>query len=58
VGLYALPWHVERGRKKTSARYNIAPTQQVLMVHNGADGKQVVLVKSPGRMPTYMSGIR
>ncbi len=40
VDLYDLPWDVERGRN-TAARFNIAPTQQVLMVHNDGDGKQI-----------------
>jgi putative SOS response-associated peptidase YedK len=39
VDLYDLPWDVERGRN-TEARFNIAPTQTVLMVHNDAGGKQ------------------
>lgn len=38
--LYDLPWQTERGRN-TEARFNIAPTQSVLMVHNDADGVQV-----------------
>lgn len=37
--LYDLNWEVERGRN-TQARFNIAPTQTILMVHNDADGKQ------------------
>jgi putative SOS response-associated peptidase YedK len=40
VDLYDLPWATERGRN-TQARYNIAPTQTVLMVHNDPDGQQV-----------------
>ncbi len=40
VDLYDLPWDAERGRN-TQARYNIAPTQTVLMVHNDQEGKQV-----------------
>ncbi|TBD47091.1 SOS response-associated peptidase [Rhizobium ruizarguesonis] len=39
VDLYDLPWDVERGRN-TRARFNIAPTQDVLIVHNDADGRQ------------------
>jgi putative SOS response-associated peptidase YedK len=34
-----LPWNEERGRN-TQARWNIAPTQDVLIVHNDADGNQ------------------
>lgn len=41
IDLYDLPWEIERGRN-TAARFNVAPTQTVLMVHNDADGKQVV----------------
>ena len=41
VDLYEFPWDVERGRN-TEARFNIAPTQTVLMVHNDAKGQQVV----------------
>lgn len=37
--LYDLPWDQERGRN-TQARFNIAPTQDVLIVHNDADGHQ------------------
>jgi len=40
IDLYDLPWQVERGRN-TEARFNIAPTQSVLMVHNDADGGQM-----------------
>jgi putative SOS response-associated peptidase YedK len=40
VDLYDLPWDVERGRN-TDARFNIAPTQTVLMVHNDAEGRQM-----------------
>jgi putative SOS response-associated peptidase YedK len=40
VDLYDLPWGTERGRN-TQARYNIAPTQTVLMVHDDPDGQQV-----------------
>ncbi len=39
VDLYDLPWNEERGRN-TQVRWNIAPTQDVLIVHNDADGKQ------------------
>lgn len=39
VDLYDLPWDQERGRN-TQARFNIAPTQDVLIIHNDADGKQ------------------
>lgn len=38
--LFDLAWDQERGRN-TRARYNIAPTQDVLMVHNDSDGRQV-----------------
>ncbi|MFS2154544.1 MULTISPECIES: SOS response-associated peptidase [unclassified Rhizobium] len=38
--LYNLPWVSERGRN-TAARFNIAPTQQVLVVHNDAEGRQI-----------------
>lgn len=34
-----LPWDEERGRN-TQARYNISPTQDVLIVHNDANGQQ------------------
>lgn len=40
IDLYDLPWETERGRN-TEARFNIAPTQSVLMVHNDRDGSQV-----------------
>lgn len=40
IDLYDLRWHEERGRN-TSARFNISPTQDDLMVHNDAVGKQV-----------------
>lgn len=40
IDLYDLPWDVERGRN-TDVRHNIAPTTQVLMVHNDADGRQM-----------------
>ncbi len=40
VDLYDLPWQVERGRN-TEARFNIAPTQSVIIVHDDADGAQV-----------------
>jgi putative SOS response-associated peptidase YedK len=40
IDLYDLPWDVERGRN-TASRFNIAPTQTVLMVHDGGDGKQM-----------------
>ena len=40
IDLYDLAWDVERGRN-TAARFNIAPTQTVLIVHNDADGKQI-----------------
>lgn len=40
VDLYNLAWDTERGRN-TQARYNIAPTQTVLIVHNDPEGKQV-----------------
>ncbi|MEB2846645.1 SOS response-associated peptidase [Endobacterium cereale] len=38
--LYELDCDKERGRN-TAARYNIAPTQDVLMVHADPDGRQV-----------------
>ncbi len=34
------PWQTERGRN-TEARFNIAPTQSVLIVHNDAHGAQL-----------------
>jgi putative SOS response-associated peptidase YedK len=40
VDLYDLPWDSERGRN-TAARFNIAPTQQVLVVHNDAEGREI-----------------
>ncbi|WP_183830399.1 SOS response-associated peptidase [Aliirhizobium cellulosilyticum] len=38
--LYDLPWDQERGRN-TQARFNISPTQDVLIVHNDAAGHQM-----------------
>jgi len=38
--MFDLPWDEERGRN-TQARYNIAPTQDVLIVHNDASGTQI-----------------
>ncbi|TAW65997.1 SOS response-associated peptidase [Rhizobium ruizarguesonis] len=40
IDLYDLPWDVERGRN-TAARFNIAPTQSVLMVRNDVGGRQI-----------------
>jgi putative SOS response-associated peptidase YedK len=40
VDLYDLPWDEERGRN-TQARFNIAPTADVLMVHNDVEGNQM-----------------
>lgn len=40
-GLHQLTLDNDRGRN-TQPRYNIAPTQNVLFVHNDADGKQIV----------------
>lgn len=40
IDLYDLPWQAERGRN-TEARFNIAPTQSVLMAHSDADGAQM-----------------
>ncbi len=37
--LYNLPWVSERGRN-LAARFNIAPTQHVLVVHNDAEGRR------------------
>lgn len=39
--LYSLTSEQDRGRN-TEPRYNIAPTQNVLLVHHDADGKQVL----------------
>lgn len=39
IDLYDLPWDEERGRN-TEARFNIAPTQDVLIVHNDTVGRQ------------------
>ncbi|TCB60214.1 SOS response-associated peptidase [Rhizobium leguminosarum bv. viciae] len=40
-GLYSLTLDSDRGRN-TAPRYNIAPTQNVLFIHNDKDGKQTV----------------
>ncbi|MGO7788385.1 SOS response-associated peptidase family protein [Rhizobium ruizarguesonis] len=40
IDLFDLPWNEERGRNMAT-RFNIAPTQDVLIVHDDAAGGQI-----------------